>query len=283
MPARQVTTARQVRLAVELRKLREKAGLSVQEAARALGIAQTKLSNTEAARVGVSPDRVRHFACQYTCDDGALIDALALMAAERERGWWEEYRGTLPDVFLDLAELEQHATYLSTFETVHIPGLLQTEEQIRAIYARSVPELPSGELEVRVHYRLRRQDILRAEAAKPYDVVIHEAALRIRAADRAVAKRQLVHILALSEHPHVNLRVVPFDIDGFAGIGYSLLYVGGPVPQLDTVHLDADHGAAISHAELQLKRYQGLLRRVRSMALEEKASRDFIQALLRDV
>ena len=135
---------RHLRLATELRKLREKAGLSVQEAARALGIAQTKLSNTEAARVGVSPDRVRHFACQYACDDTALIDALARMAAERERGWWEEYRGRLPDIFLDLAELEHLAAHLRTFETVHIPGLLQTEEQIRAIYAQSVPELPGG-------------------------------------------------------------------------------------------------------------------------------------------
>ncbi|MGW0906922.1 helix-turn-helix domain-containing protein [Streptomyces sp. NPDC002853] len=283
MPARNLITARQVRLAAELRKLRERAGLSVGEAARLLGIAPTKLSNTESAQVGVSPERVRHFACQYACSDAALVDALAAMAGERGRGWWEEYRAQLPTGFLDLAELERSARYLNTIEIAHIPGLLQTEEQVRAIFAYSIPELPTGELETRVAYRLRRQSILHEDDAPPYEAVVHEAALRIKVADRVVARRQLAHILEMSLRPGVTVRVIPFDVDGFAGVGYPMLYAGGPVPQLDTVLLDSVHGVAFLDGESQLDRYRALFRKVQRSALDDVGSRELIHRLAKEV
>ncbi|MGW6021476.1 helix-turn-helix domain-containing protein [Streptomyces sp. NPDC055099] len=283
MPARSLITARQVRLAAELRKLRERAGLSVGEAARLLGIAPTKLSNTESAQVGVSPERVRHFACQYACGDAALVDALAAMAADRGRGWWEEYRAQLPTGFLDLAELERNARYLNTIEIAHVPGLLQTEEQVRSIFAYSVPELPADELDTRVAYRLRRQAILHEDDAPPYEAVVHEAALRIRVANRAVARRQLAHILEMSLRPNVTVRVIPFDVDGFAGVGYPMLYAGGPVPQLDTVLLDSVHGVAFLDGESQLDRYRALFRKVQRSALDDVGSRELIHRLAKEV
>ncbi|MEV0113338.1 helix-turn-helix transcriptional regulator [Streptomyces sp. NPDC050844] len=283
MPARKVITARQARLATELRKLRERAGLTVQEAARELGIAQTKLSNTESARVGVSPDRVRHFASQYACAESDLVEALAAMASERVHGWWEEYRELLPTGFLDLAELERSAQYLHTLEIAHVPGLLQTEEQVRAIFAYSVPEFPTEELEARVSYRLRRQSVLDGDEAPPYEAVVHEAALRIRVANRAVAQGQLAHILEMTQRPGVTVRVIPFNVDGFAGVGYPMLYAGGPLPQLDTVQLDSVHGVAFLDGESQLARYRALFRKVQGVALDEVRSRDLIHRLIKEV
>ncbi|MEU6766889.1 helix-turn-helix transcriptional regulator [Streptomyces sp. NPDC046853] len=283
MPARSLITARQVRLAAELRKLRERAGLSVGEAARLLGIAPTKLSNTESAQVGVSPERVRHFACQYACGDAALVDALAAMAGERGRGWWEEYRAQLPTGFLDLAELERNARYLNTIEIAHVPGLLQTEDQVRAIFAYSVPELPAEELETRVAHRLRRQSILEEDDAPPYQAVVHEAALRIRVANRAVAQSQLAHILEMTLRPNVSVRVIPFDVDGFAGVGYPMLYAGGPVPQLDTVLLDSVHGVAFLDGETQLDRYRAFFRKVQCSALDDVGSKELIHRLVKEV
>ncbi|MDJ0340100.1 hypothetical protein QMK19_06115 [Streptomyces sp. H10-C2] len=56
--------------------------------------------------------------------DPVLVDALVAMAKERGRGWWEEYRGSLAASFLDLAELEHHATRMRTVQMLHMPGLL---------------------------------------------------------------------------------------------------------------------------------------------------------------
>jgi transcriptional regulator with XRE-family HTH domain len=283
MPARTTITARQERLGRELRKLRERAGLSLREAARATGIDEGRFSNAEVGRVGVSAERVLLVAGQYEVEDAAFVDALAAMANERVRGWWAEYRGHLPQGFLDLAELEHHAAYLRSFENVQIPGLLQTEEQVRAIYASSVARLPQGQIDARVQFRLRRQDVLgRAEPFR-YEVVIHEAALRVRVADRQVARRQLLHIVEQSERPQVAVRVVPFDVDGFADIGNPLLIAGGPVPQLDTVLLDSAHGATLMDAEAQLGRYRRVISDVEGAALGVVESRDFIRQLAQSI
>jgi transcriptional regulator with XRE-family HTH domain len=283
MPARSVITARQVRLGAELRKLREQAGLSGREAARAAGIAETKISAMEAGRVGVSPERVRLVTAQYEAEDAALLDALVSMASERVRGWWLEYRNLLPPGFLDLAELEHHAMYLRSFESVHVPGLLQTEEQMRAIYSASVANVPKQQHDARVRFRLRRQEVLGRGEPFRYDVVIHEAALRVRVADRTVARRQLRHIVEQSERPQVNVRVVPFDVDGFTRIGNAMLLAGGAVPRLDTVLLDTAHGGTFIDAEAQLSRYRRVLDDVEAAALGVVESKDFILRLAQHV
>ncbi|MER6016076.1 helix-turn-helix domain-containing protein [Streptomyces bluensis] len=279
MPARSTVTARQQRLGAELRKLRERAGLTAREAARTAGIAESKVSMTEAGRVGVSAERVRHLASQYACDDGALVDALVAMAIERGRGWWEDYRGRVPIGYLDLAELEAHSAHLRTFESVHIPGLLQTEGQVRAIFARSVPRLSEEEFETRVQFRLRRQEVL---VGLRYEALIHEAALRIRVADRKVAREQLLWLLERSELPNVTIRVVPFDVDGFAGVVDPATYAGGPVPRLDTVVVDSQHGCAFLDAEAQLARYREVLRKVEAAALGVVESRELLHQLTQD-
>ncbi|MGX5188428.1 helix-turn-helix domain-containing protein [Streptomyces avermitilis] len=276
MPARSIVTARQQRLGAELRKLRERAGMTAREAAQAAGIAESKISMTEAGRVGVSEERVRYLASQYACDDTEYVDALVAMANERVRGWWAECRGQLPPSFLDLAELEHHAARLRSFESVHIPGLLQTEEQVRAMYAASVSGFSEEQVDARTEFRLRRQGVLDKVR---YEVVIHEAALRVRVADRKVARRQLLHIVEQSERAQVTLRVVPFDLDGFTRIGNAMLIAGGSVEQLDTVLLDSAHGGVFLDAEAQLSRYRRVINDVERAALGVVESRDFVHRL----
>ncbi|MDX3690103.1 helix-turn-helix transcriptional regulator [Streptomyces europaeiscabiei] len=280
MASRAVITARQERLGAELRKLRERAGLTLRAAAQTVGIAESKLSSAEAGRVGVSAERVRHLANRYVCDDAALVDALVAMATERGQGWWEEYREVVPGGYLRVAELEHHAAELKTFQPVHVPGLLQTEEQMRGTFASSVPSLSEEQCEARVRFRLRRQEIL---GKVGYKAVIHEATLRIRAADNEVAREQLLHILERSELPGVAVRVVPFDVDGFAGISAPLVYARGPVPQLDTVLADSTHGGAYLDAEAQLNRYRAMFRTIEEVALGVVESRDFIHHLLQQM
>lgn len=280
MPARSIVTKRQQRLGAELRKLRERAGLTAREAAQATGIAESKISMTEAGRVGVSAERLRHLASQYACDDAEFVEALVAMAAERGRGWWDDHRETVPAGYMNVAELEYHAADLRTYQTVHIPGLLQTEEQMRGTFASSVPSLSEEQCEARVRFRLRRQEVL---DKLPYEAVIHEAALRIRAADRKVARKQLLHILEQSKLPQVTVRVMPFDVDGVAGISTPVVYARGPVPQLDTVLVDTAHGGAYLDAEAQLNRYRAILARIEEVALGVVESRDFIHRLVQQM
>ncbi|MDV9190840.1 helix-turn-helix transcriptional regulator [Streptomyces sp. SR27] len=283
MPPRSSPTARQQRLGSELRKLREQSGMSAQQAAALLGVDRTRIPNVESGRFGISAERVRTLAFNYGCPDAVLVDLLAAMAQERDRGWWEEHRGLLPPALLDIAELEYHAAELHTAVTTHIPGLLQTEKHARAVFDTAVPPLPGPDLEARLSLRLRRQQVLERERPVRYEAVIHEAALRMQFGGPKVAREQLEDILAQSERETVSVRVIPFAAGGFPGAGQSFTCVGAPVPQLDTVQLDSSHGSLLLDTHMQLRRYRGLLDRLRGLSLPADESRAFIRTIAQDL
>ncbi|MEU6285529.1 helix-turn-helix transcriptional regulator [Streptomyces sp. NPDC047028] len=280
MPVRTNPTARQLRFGTELRKLRERAGLSSTEAARLLGIKQAQVSNMETGRLAVSAERVRTMACQYECPDKELVEAIAGMTGERKRGWWEEYRDILPPGLLDLAELEHHGTALRTAHTSGIPGLLQTLEHAREVFRQVVPELSPPEVEHRTSFRIKRQAVLFQKSPVQYQAIIHEAALHMRFGGRDVARNQLKHLLKMAEHPNISLYVIPFEAGGYPGAGQPVYYVHGPVPQLDTVQLDQSHGIALLNAEAQLGKYRVILDRLTSLSLIELESRALIHHII---
>jgi hypothetical protein len=212
-----------------------------------------------------------------------LIDALVVMATDRTRGWWEEYRGHLPTPFLDLAELEHHASALREAQFLYVPGPLQTEDYARAVYAYRVPELPDDELELRVEHRMRRKVILEGPTPKRYEAVIHEAALRIMVSNRAASRAQLSRVVQLSEADHITVRVIPFALEEFAGAASAMTYAEGAVPRLDTVVRDGPHGAAFIDGEAQLSAFRTLFRKVEAVSLDQDRSRDFIHRLSKEL
>ncbi|MGK5732691.1 helix-turn-helix domain-containing protein [Streptomyces sp. URMC 124] len=274
-PSTPSPTVRRRRLGAELRRLRERADLTATEAGARLGITQSRVSSIEAGRYGVSADRVRALARAYDCSDEPLVDVLASMTGERRRGWWEEYRELLPATLIDLTELEHHARALRVTQVVNIPGLLQTIEYARAIYREAVPTLLPHEIEHRVSHRIRRQAILHREIPPPYEAVVHEAALRMQFGGAEVAKRQLEHLLSMSERENITILVIPFGVP-FPSTGGGIDYFHGPVPQLDTVALDVAYDGKLIDAPAQLERYLAMFDRMRTVALGPEASRSLI-------
>ncbi|MEI5522659.1 helix-turn-helix transcriptional regulator [Streptomyces brasiliscabiei] len=283
MPSKRHLTARRVRLGSELRKLREATGMKAREAAALLGADSVQMSQIESGVAGVSAARVRRLAAHYACTDEGLIEALAAMATDRTRGWWEEYRGVLPPVNLDLAETEHHAAFLREVVITYVPGLFQTPDYARAVFAYMRPELPDSELTPRVEHRTRRRAVIGGDSPTPYEVIVHEFALRIRVADRHVSRAQLRHILEQTDQDHVSVRVVPIDQDGFGGAGASMMYMGGPVPQLDTGLRESATGTTFIDAVPQLSALRTLFHKVEEATLTPAASQDFIHRLSKEL
>ncbi|MFD4598106.1 helix-turn-helix domain-containing protein [Streptomyces sp. NPDC058464] len=283
MALRQQPTARQMRLAVELRRLRDAAGLTAREAAARLGVGSAQISQIESGLTGVSEKRLRLLAGHYMCADEEFIDALVAMATDRTRGWWEEYRGLLPASFLDLAELDHHARYQHNVAILFVPGLLQTEDYARAVFSSRVPKLTEDELELRVRHRMARSAVIEGPSPLSCDSVIHESALRIRVSDRAASRAQLFRILELSEADHITVRVIPFDLDGFSMASSTMTYVGSSVPKLDTVLRDHPHGAIYFDEAAQLTMYRTRFQDVKAASLTPERSRDFIHGLTKEL
>ncbi|MFF0211176.1 MULTISPECIES: helix-turn-helix transcriptional regulator [Streptomyces] len=279
MPPRTVLTQRQKRLGSELRRMRTAAGMSAEYAAGLLGVDRSRISNMESGQRGINAERLRKLACNCDCTDEAYVEALVEMAEPSQAGWWERYRGSLPQGLLDISETEAYAVRLWGANTVHVPGLLQTPEHAMAIFRAVVPQLPEHEVALRLAHRTERQSVITRDDPVPYVAVIHEAALRMQFGGRDVARGQLKYLLEVSEWDHVTVLVIPFDHGAFPGAGQTVVYAEGPVRQLDTVQIDNSHGPDFLYAEGQLAKYRAQLDLLEGLALSPERSRDFIREI----
>ncbi|MFI9580308.1 helix-turn-helix domain-containing protein [Streptomyces sp. NPDC052236] len=283
MPPRATPTQRQRRLGTEIRKMRTEAGLSAEYVAGLLGVDRGKVSNIESGIRNISADRLRTLATHCECTDEQYLSALAELTEAPQRNWWDEYRGRLSSGLLDIVELEWHAARIQTIQTIHVPGLLQTEDYARSVFTAVLPSLPRLEVELRVAHRMDRQRVLNRERPVAYVGYVHEAALRMLFGGRDATKNQLNALIKASERDNVTIRVVPVERGSFPGAGHALLYAEGPVPQLDTVQLDSAHGPEFMHAELQLAKYRAHLQWMDTSCLSPRASRDFIHSVIREL
>jgi transcriptional regulator with XRE-family HTH domain len=283
MPTRRTPTERQKRLGAELRKLRIAAEATTDFAASLLGMDRTRISNMESGIRAITAERVRTLASNYDCADEAYIEALVAMADGRERGWWEQYRGSLPAGLLDIAELEWHAVGLQTSQVVHLPGLLQTEDYARTVFSAGLPPMSRLEIELRVNHRLERQRVLTGSDPLPYIGYVHEAALRMQFGGPKITRSQLEFMCGMSELENVMLRVLPVECGSFPGAGHALLLAEGVIPQLATVQLDSAHGPEFSYGEAQLAKYRAHLDWMSQASLSPEKSRDFILAIARQL
>ncbi|MFE9820037.1 helix-turn-helix transcriptional regulator [Streptomyces sp. NBC_00236] len=283
MAARPSPTERQKRLGSELRRMRTTADVSAEFAANLLGTDRGKISNIEAGTRPISTERLRKLALHCRCTDEKYVDGLVEMAQTGTRGWWERYRGTLPQGLLDIAELEASALRMRAAYSMHIPGLLQTSDHALALFRVVVPQLPERDITLRLAHRVERQEVLNGDSPPPYVGIIHEAALRMQFGGRTVARSQLGHLLKMSEQQNVTLRVIPFDAGAFPGAGQTVLYAEGAVPQLDTVQIDNSHGPLFVHSGTQLAKYRAHLDWMEGIALSRDRSRDFIRSIARQL
>lgn len=224
----------------QLKALRVAAGKTPADVGAA-GICQkAKLFNLEAGRINLKVSDVRSLCWLYGADQ-ATTDALADRALNTARGgWWEDYGDVMPTWFALYVELEASARRIMEFEEGVIPGLLQTPEYHRAVFAAQ-PDLPSDSADRQVK---ARQDRQRAafERTPPLEVVavLGEGALARMVGGKATMAAQLAHLCEMDDQPNVEVRVVPWDTGAHSSMkgGFSLLESGDgvspPIVYLET-------------------------------------------------
>ncbi|MBV2154117.1 DUF5753 domain-containing protein [Kitasatospora sp. SUK 42] len=270
-------------MGIELRKMRDSAGQTTAQAAAVFGLDRTKITQVEKGHYPITAERVRALAQAFGEVDSAYVEALASMAQERHKGWWDEYRGFVPQGFLDICELEHYSMGMQSYQISHPPGLMQSERYCRAVFQDAEPPLTPRMVETRVEQRMHRSQALMIEGAHPYTAIVHEAALRMQFGGRDVARDQLEWMLELSLRPHVTLRVVTFESGGFKGSGQALIYAKGPVPRLDTVQYDSVDGPIFLHTAEHLKTYRNIIERMTDRSLSVEGTRDLIAKIKKEI
>ncbi|KJS59745.1 helix-turn-helix domain-containing protein [Streptomyces rubellomurinus] len=283
MAPRTNPTLRQRRLGAELRRMREQAGFRNGELGRAVGMSPAQVTQMEAGKIGISVERLRTIAAACMCVNDPLIAALSDIITDREKpGWWEEFRASLAEDFIDVAEFEGQARRLTTYSMAFVPGLLQTGVYASSVFAQTFPPLPRHEIDLRTAFRMQRQRLIRSGAV-PYSTFIHEAALRMQFSSPAVLAEQLGALIEDSEQESISIRVIPFDVSAVPSSSVTFTYAEGPIPELDAAQVDTSLGCRIFDAPAHVGKFRSLIARFESRALSETESRDFIGSVKKEM
>ncbi|MFF8815271.1 helix-turn-helix domain-containing protein [Streptomyces pactum] len=258
---------RQRRFGSEVRKLRERAGLSVGDAARLMGMHGPHLSNVEAGRTSLAPERLERLLEAAECTNTPFADALASLGRDSGKGWWSVYRNVLGASHLDLAELESQAVVLRNYELLFIPGLLQTFDYATAVHGGGYDESMREVREQAVEFRLRRQQILTSARPPTFHAIIHEAALRVLYGGREVMRDQLLRLIELSRLPHVTIQVVPLEDEGRAAFIHAFMVIQPQVAELGTVLADQLGTAQLFDDPQVISDYEHSFARLSELAL----------------
>ncbi|MET9126969.1 helix-turn-helix transcriptional regulator, partial [Streptomyces sp. NPDC004528] len=273
-------TVRKRRLGSELRRLREAAGMKLEDVAARIGLPAAKVSRVETARIGIKPDDLNALLDLYGVDDADKRDALHSFARNGNvRGWWQTYKDTISPAYADLISLEADARSMRSYECTLIPGLLQTAAYARATLEASGMTSTDAQINALVDVRMARQSVFSRPEPLELWAVIHEAALHPRVkGDPLMMKEQLSKLLDFAKLPQVSIQVIPLDAPPHVGMSGAFAMLGFPeTADLDVVYLENLTSALYVEDLTEVSRYGMAFERLRAAALPFGETADLIE------
>ncbi|WP_405593139.1 helix-turn-helix domain-containing protein [Streptomyces sp. NBC_01190] len=222
-------------LGKRLKDLREGAGVTLEDAAKALRVAPLTIRRMEKAEVGLKVPYVEKLLRTYGAGDQETDEFIDMAEQASQPGWWHRYRDVLPGWFTAYVSLESDARTLRTYEPHYVTGLLQTPAYARAILSAGFPHATEEDLERRVGLRLRRQILLDRPDAPTLWVVMEEAVLHRLIGGAEVMREQIDRLLEAAELPSITIDVVPFEVGAHVGAFAPFTYFRFDAPELPDI------------------------------------------------
>jgi len=272
-------TLQRRRLGIALRRAREVSGLTQEDAAVAIDAASSKVSRIELGQSGVK-----------LTDLGALIQCYGVKKAEaermrdlaragRKRGRWSAYRNITPNWFRDYLDLEDDATLIRWYQPEIVPGVLQTEAYVRAVFTTGGPRSADDEIERLVRMRLDRQAILKRDDATLH-FILSESALRRVAGNPTLMANQLRHIAELADRANIDVQVLPFDAQTYSAVTFAFILLQFEQDaSTDVVYLEDYTDATLLDDREPVRAYNGLWNRLSAAALGQVESRELLREI----
>ncbi|MBS2533871.1 helix-turn-helix domain-containing protein [Catenulispora sp. NF23] len=194
----------------EVRRLRVQAGLSQEQLGALVYCTGPQVSQTETAA------RVATVAFAKALDDalsadGMLVRLHGLIKQDPYPSWAREF-----------VQLEARAIEIRTYENQLIPGLLQTEEYMRALIRAGRPLDADETVETLVAARLDRQRLLTSDTAPVLWHILDEAVLRRPVGTSTTMRDQFARLIEIGNRPNVIIQVLPFSAGVHAAMGSTL-------------------------------------------------------------
>ncbi|WP_326562752.1 helix-turn-helix domain-containing protein [Micromonospora sp. NBC_01796] len=200
----------------DLKRKRLKAGLTQAQLGERIHYSDTHVSGIETGSKPVT------FAYLRLVDEALGLD-------DHFQVMWEELvkDSDAPVWLREWMVLEREATALRWYEHAFVPGLLQTEAYMRAIFSAS-HRLQANDIEQQVASRLERQKILTGDTAPNLFVVVDAMVLKRQAGQGKVMAEQMAHLLACAEQPKMHLQVIPTSLGMYSGLAGAFILADLP-------------------------------------------------------
>jgi len=272
-------TLRKRQLGMELRRLRDAAGLTREVAADEIACSPTKITHVESGRNSPRKAELRVLLQLYgaSAEAHAALEELRLEASER--GWWSTAR--LPEWLAAYVGLEADAATLKALALELIPGLLQTEAYARETHLLARHMTQPDEIDRQVAARIQRQKRLTDPQPLQFSAVVSEAALRRCASRPAIAPGQFQHLIDRASLPNVDLRILPFSAGMHQSMSGSFALLSFPDETLpDAAYQEYAVGGHVIDEQVIVARLGRLFGALRDQALGADESLVLISELL---
>jgi transcriptional regulator with XRE-family HTH domain len=271
-------------LGTQLRRLRETAGITPEQAGYEIRASRSKISRMEHGRVGFKQRDVADLLTLYgVSDDLSRSGILSLALQANAQGWWSKYGDILPGWFEAYLGLEAAATLIRSFDLQFVHGLFQTQGYARAVTVLGHRSAPADEIDRRVSLRMQRQDLLQASNAPLVWSVMDEAALRRPVGGHQVMLKQLKHLVDVAALPRVTVQIVPFRRGGHAGAGGSFTVLRFGQPDLpDVAYIEQLTSALYLERRADVDQYLEVMNRLSAEALTPIGTIRFLKEVIRD-
>jgi Domain of unknown function (DUF5753)/Helix-turn-helix domain len=279
-------TALRIILGAHLRRMREAAGISRADAGWEIRSSESKVSRMELGRVGFKERDVADLLKLYGLDDDEeRLRLLALARDANNPGWWHRFGDVLPSWFHSYLGLEAAAQLIRTYELQFVPGLLQTQEYVRAVVQLGRGLIPAEEVERRVSLRVNRQEVLtRPNNPVRLWAVVDESVLRRPIGGTKSMRLQLEHLLEATHLSNVTLQVMPFKSGGHAATGGAYSILRFPEQDLpDVVYIEHLTSALYLDKLEDLDQYTATMEALCVAAPPPNKTRDIIAGILKEL
>lgn len=269
------------RLRTELRAARVGSNLTQDQVAKAMDWSLSKMNRIEKAKSGISTNDLKELLRLYGITDKERTEELAGLArAGRQSHWWRRYRDVAPPELLELIDYESLASAVSQFETMFVPGILQTEAYASAVLKVFYDEKSAPErLAPMVELRTKRRDLLTSENAPKFSFVLDESVIHRLVASPATTSQQLQRLVNAAELPNVTIQIVPFAAGLHPGMRGSFEVVQfDDTPDENIVFLESPRGDFIGDDLKETESYLEAFRRITEKSLSPSDSIRLLKA-----
>ncbi|TJZ99376.1 helix-turn-helix domain-containing protein [Actinacidiphila oryziradicis] len=279
MPAGGRPTVRSRRLGAALKAMRLAAGFDQATAAEAIVGSVTKVSRMETGHVNANPLAVRVLLDLYGVQDQVERSRLEQLARESsKRGWWVDYADTVGSTYAQYISMEQDATYIRTWETVLMPGLLQTPEYVLELLESNPTIVPPDRAQAFVKVRQERQARIE-EAGARFAAIIWEPAITASISSPETRRAQLSRLLDVGKRQNVTVQVLPLSARAATASGPFVGFSFSPELAIEAVTVESATGTMVVESQEEITRYVFAFDALAAAALGPDASAAFIRGV----